>query len=50
LVSHLGAVVNQIAIDFTLTRKQRVFSENRIEKGFDGIRLPYVKFPRDPEL
>jgi uncharacterized protein GlcG (DUF336 family) len=36
--------------NFALTRKQRLFSRNRILAGMDDIRLPYVKFPRNPEV
>lgn len=36
--------------NYALSRKQRVFSRNRILAGLDDIRLPYVKFPRNPEV
>lgn len=35
---------------YALDRKFRVFSRNRIMAGLDDIRLPYVKFPRNPEV
>jgi uncharacterized protein GlcG (DUF336 family) len=36
--------------NYALSRKQRLFSRNRILAGLDDIRLPYVKFPRNPEV
>ncbi len=49
-VSFIAGKVEEIAGNFTISRGLRVFAEGRIEKGFDGIRLPYVKFPRNPVL
>lgn len=50
IVAFISEKIDQIASDFTLSRKERVFAENRIAAGLDGIRLPYVKFPRNAEL
>jgi uncharacterized protein GlcG (DUF336 family) len=50
VVAFISQKIDQIASDFTLSRKERVFAQNRIKAGLDGIRLPYVKFPRNPEL
>ena len=50
VVTFIGQKIDELARDFALSRKERVFAENRIRAGLDGIRLPYVKFPRNPEL
>jgi len=50
VVAFIGQKIDEIATEFTLSKKERVFAENRIRAGLDGIRLPYVKFPRNPEL
>jgi uncharacterized protein GlcG (DUF336 family) len=50
IVTFILKKIDEIAADFTLSRKERVFAETRIKAGLDGIRLPYVKFPRNPEL
>jgi uncharacterized protein GlcG (DUF336 family) len=50
IVTFIHDKIDQIATEYKLTRKERVFAENRIDAGLDGIRLPYVKFPRNAEL
>jgi uncharacterized protein GlcG (DUF336 family) len=50
IVTFISQKIDEIAAEFTLSRKERVFAETRIAAGLDGIRLPYVKFPRNPLL
>jgi uncharacterized protein GlcG (DUF336 family) len=50
MVTFLSGKLTTLADNFALTRKQRLFSRNRILAGLDDIRLPYVKFPRNPEV
>jgi uncharacterized protein GlcG (DUF336 family) len=50
VVSFIAGKIDDLAADFTLSRQQRLFSQSRIRARLDGIRLPYVKFPRNPEV
>jgi uncharacterized protein GlcG (DUF336 family) len=50
VVNFIANKIDDLAADFTLSRQQRLFSQNRIRARLDGIRLPYVKFPRNPEV
>jgi uncharacterized protein GlcG (DUF336 family) len=50
VVSFISGKLTTLADNFALSRKQRLFSRNRIMAGLDDIRLPYVKFPRNPEV
>lgn len=50
IVSFMTARVTQLINEFTLTRKTGRFALRRLNAGLDDIRLPYVKFPRNPEV
>ncbi|HEY7115622.1 MAG TPA: heme-binding protein, partial [Tepidisphaeraceae bacterium] len=49
-VNFLATRLEFLFDNYALSRKQRTFSLNRILAGLDDIRLPYVKFPRNPEV
>jgi hypothetical protein len=49
-VQFISRKLDELATDFTISLGQRVFSTQRINALLDNIRLPYVKFPRNPEV
>jgi hypothetical protein len=50
IVSFILGKIDELGDEFALSKKQREFSRRRILRGLDNIRLPYVKFPRNPEV
>jgi uncharacterized protein GlcG (DUF336 family) len=50
VVGFIAARIGRIVSDFAISAKRELFSTRRIAAGLDDIRLPYVKFPRDPDL
>ena len=49
-VSFLRSKIEELDNNFTISLGQQLFSTKRINALLDNIRLPYVKFPRNPEV
>lgn len=49
-VSFIRSKLDVIQRDFNISLGQQLFSLTRINAKLDNIRLPYVKFPRNPEV
>ena len=49
-VSFIRSKLDVLQRDFNISLGQQLFSLTRINAKLDNIRLPYVKFPRNPEV
>ena len=49
-VQFISRKLDELSADFDISLGQRLFSTKRINAMLDNIRLPYVKFPRNPEV
>jgi uncharacterized protein GlcG (DUF336 family) len=50
ITTFLVKKVKDIFAEFTITPSEQSFILGRLAAGLDGVRMPYVKFPRNPQL